>query len=85
MDTQKTLVTYISEDLLNGRLAIKAEDDLLGENLLDSMGIMWLIAFIEEKFGIKVPLEDVTINNFRTVQTIDAYINKMQLNCEQKV
>ncbi|MDJ0728431.1 MAG: acyl carrier protein [Crocosphaera sp.] len=85
MDTQKILITYITEDLLNRRLEIKADDDLLGDNLLDSMGIMWLIAFIEEKFDIKIPLEDVTIYNFRTVQTIDAYINKMQVNCEQKI
>ncbi len=79
VDTKEILTTYISQELLNGRLAIEVEDDLLGDDLVDSMGIMWLIAFIEEKFEIKVPLEDVTINNFRTVQTIDAYLNKMQV------
>ena len=85
MDTREIIITYIREELLNGRLAIEPDDDLLGDDLVDSMGIMWLIAFIEEKFEIKVPLEDVTINNFRTVQTIDAYLNKMQVNCEPKI
>ena len=70
------LKEYISEDLLNSRMQVEAEDDLLGEGLVDSMGIMWLVAFIEEKFGIDVPLEDVTIENFRTIQLIDAYLNK---------
>ena len=70
------LKTYISEDLLNARIQVEADDDLLGEGLIDSMGVMWLVAFIEEKFGINVPLEDVTINNFRTIDLIDAYLNK---------
>ena len=78
METQEILKRYISKDLLDNRLEIEADDDLLGDNLVDSMGIMWLIAFIEEKFAINVPPEDVTIENFRTVQTIDAYLNKMQ-------
>lgn len=85
MDIKEILLTYISEELLNGRLAITAEDDLLGDDLVDSMGIMWLIAFIEEKFGIKVPLEDITINNFRTVETIDTYLNERQINCDPKI
>ena len=72
---QEILKRYISENLLNGRLQIEAEDDLLGDGLVDSMGIMWLIAFIEEKFEINVPPEDVTIENFRTIKLIDAYLN----------
>ena len=75
VDFQEILKKYVSEDLLNGRLQIEAEDDLLGDGLVDSMGIMWLIAFIEEKFEINLPLEDVTIENFRTVKLIDAYLN----------
>ena len=62
--------------MLNARIQVEADDDLLGEGLIDSMGVMWLVAFIEEKFGIDVPLEDVTINNFRTIALIDAYLNK---------
>ncbi|MGD1805297.1 acyl carrier protein [Dapis sp. BLCC M126] len=76
METQEILKRYISENLLNSRFEVGAEDDLLGNDWVDSMGIMRLIAFIEEKFEITVPLEDVTIENFRTVQTIDTYLNK---------
>ncbi len=76
METQEILKRYISENLLNSRFEVAAEDDLLGNDWVDSMGIMRLIAFIEEKFEITVPLEDVTIENFRTVQTIDTYLNK---------
>ncbi|MGK7878411.1 MAG: acyl carrier protein [Xenococcaceae cyanobacterium] len=73
---QETLKRYISEELLNGRIDVDVGDDLLGNGMIDSMGMMWLIAFIEETFGISVPLEDITIEHFRTIQTIDAYLKK---------
>ena len=76
METQEIIKTYISEDLLNSRFEVGIEDDLLGNDWVDSMGIMRLIAFIEEEFEIIVPLEDVTIENFRTVKTIDTYLER---------
>ena len=78
MDTQEVLKQYISEELLNGSLQVNAEDDLLGNDLVDSMGIMRLIAFIEKKYEIKIPLEDVTIENFITVQAINTYLTKVR-------
>ena len=78
MDTQEVLKQYISEELLNGSLQVNVEDDLLGNDLVDSMGIMRLIAFIEKKYEIKIPLEDVTIENFITVQAINTYLTKVR-------
>ncbi len=37
VDTQEILKRYISKDLLNSRLEIEADDDLLGDNLIDSL------------------------------------------------
>lgn len=79
MNTANIIANYISEELLNGHSTITVEDDLLGDNLVDSIGIMSLIAFMEEEFVIKVPLEDITIENFRTVENIDAYLQKVKV------
>ncbi|MEO1132515.1 MAG: acyl carrier protein, partial [Cyanobacteria bacterium J06639_1] len=73
---QAVLQRYISDELLNGRVDVEVEDDLLGGGIIDSVAMMWLVTFIEETFQITVPLEDVTIHNFRTIQTIDAYLQR---------
>ncbi|MEM9265474.1 MAG: acyl carrier protein [Cyanobacteria bacterium P01_F01_bin.13] len=67
---------YISDVLLNGRMQVEPDDDLLVGEILDSLGMMRLVAFIEETFEIKVPLEDITIQNFRTIEAIDEYLTR---------
>jgi acyl carrier protein len=58
---------------------LATDDDLLGSGLVSSMGIFRIISFIEESYGIKVPLQDMIIENFMTVDAITAYIRR-QLN-----
>lgn len=76
MDTQEKLKQFISQTLLNGRENVEADDDLLGEEIIDSMGVMQLISFIEETFECTVAQSDITIINFRTIAAIDAYLAK---------
>ncbi|MEL6816269.1 MAG: acyl carrier protein [Cyanobacteria bacterium J06560_2] len=79
MDTQERLKEFIGQTLLNGRMQVEADDDLLGEEIIDSMGIMQLIDFIEETFDVDVAQADITIVNFRTVKAIDAYLAQRSL------
>ncbi len=75
------LITYISEDLLNNELesGLSPQDDLLGSGILDSLGMMKLILFIEQKYNITVPPQDMIIENFMTVSHITNYLtNKEQ-------
>lgn len=78
---QQVIQTYISDVLLNGRMQVEADDDLLVGEIIDSLGMMRLVAFIEETFKTKIPLEDITIQNFRTVETIDEYLTR-RADCE---
>jgi acyl carrier protein len=73
-----TIRSYIAMRLLNGREAtsIGDDEDLLGSGLVDSVGMMSLVLFIEEEFGVDVPPEDVIIENFLSVRTIDAYLQR---------
>ncbi len=70
------IIQYIVNELLAGtEVNISENDDLLGSGLIDSMGIMRLIAFLENQFGIKIPPQDMTIENFMTVSDIESYLN----------
>ncbi len=79
MDTQEILKQFIGQELLNGRQEVDVDDDLLGEEIIDSMGVMQLIAFIEERFQCKILQTDITIVNFRTIKAIDAYLASRSL------
>lgn len=66
---------FVSEMLMDEASRETLTDDL---NLLmggiDSMGIMRLVSFIEEEWQVKVPPEDVTIDNFMNINVIANYI-----------
>ncbi len=67
---------YIQETLLeNGAPhAVQDDENLLGSGLVDSVGMMSLVLFIEETFGVAVPPEDVTIEHFLSIDTIATYL-----------
>jgi acyl carrier protein len=65
---------FISDTFLNGR-SIMPDEDLLLSGLLDSLGVMTLVSFIEKQTGQKIPAQDITLENFTSVDTITAYLN----------
>lgn len=71
------ILKYIQEQLLNNEIEadLEAEDDLLGDGILDSLGMMKLILFIETEFETKVPPQDMIIENFMTVNHITKYLS----------
>lgn len=78
MDNQ--LIAYIRDVLHNGDpdLEISPEDDLLGSGLVESLGMMKIIGFIEQEYGVTVPPQDMTIENFFTVAAMVHYIKRKQ-------
>ncbi|WP_400077198.1 phosphopantetheine-binding protein [Winogradskyella sp. R77965] len=72
----KTIINYIQNELIVSPEAvdIDAEDDLLGSGLLDSLGMMKLVSFIEKRFELKIPAQDMVIENFMTVACISDYL-----------
>ncbi|MEM1318965.1 MAG: acyl carrier protein [Bacteroidota bacterium] len=77
---EQTIISYIQEQLQggNGDETIAPEDDLLGSGIVDSMGMMKLIGFIETEFKLAVPPQDMTIENFMTVAAIAKYVEQKQ-------
>lgn len=75
-EIEKELIQYIDQELLGGNppVPISANTDLLGSGLIESMGIMMLIQHIEESNSIKIPVEDMVIENFMSVSCILDYL-----------
>ena len=73
-DSGQNLLGYIRNDLLNGSVEISPDTDLLKSGLIDSLGVMRLVAFIEDEFRTSIPAQDLTLENFSSVNSILAYL-----------
>jgi acyl carrier protein len=66
------LLTFVRRDLLKGRdLEIDPDTYLFDEGIVDSLGILRLIAFLELQTGRPIADSEVVMEHFRTIRTID--------------
>jgi acyl carrier protein len=72
---ERTLA-YIRENFLYARpdLPLGETDSLLGKGIVDSMGVMELVEFIQSEFGVEVKEEDITEDNLGTLRAISNYV-----------
>lgn len=71
--TTETLLDYLTRTLEVPD--VEAETPLFSSGLLDSVTMLDLIAFIEQKTKIDVGQEDVTLDNFDTAARIVQFAN----------
>lgn len=69
------IVARLAEHAGMEPVEIDAEDNLLTSGLVDSVGMMRLIADLEEELGVSVPPPDLVPENFRTVQVMARYLD----------
>jgi acyl carrier protein len=50
------------------------EDSLLERGIIDSMGVLEVIVFMEKTFGITVSDEELTPQNFQSINSLSAYL-----------
>ena len=67
---------FISRELVQDAALLPLSDDasLLDSGILDSLSLLQLVVFLEERFGITVGDTDLLPRNFASVQTICAYL-----------
>jgi 2-hydroxymuconate-semialdehyde hydrolase len=67
----ESLVAFVRGDLLEGRdLEIDFDTYLFDQGMIDSLGILRLIAFLELQIGRPIPDNEVVMEHFRTIRTI---------------
>jgi acyl carrier protein len=68
---------FISSELSVGRGSgtPAPDDDLLKKGIVDSHGVMELVDFLEDRYGITVRDEDLTPENFGTLVRIEEYVH----------
>jgi acyl carrier protein len=82
MDTRAQIRQYIAENILFSETGYGHDDQVsfLEQGILDSMGVMELVHFVEEAFGVKVADDDLTPDNFDSVERLAQYVERHRLS-----
>lgn len=57
---------------------LQPDDDLLDSGILDSMGIMQLVTYLEKEYGISIPTEEIEPEQFASVNALAAFVRAKQ-------
>jgi acyl carrier protein len=76
MSIFKNLENFILSEIAAdcGKQSLDPEDDLLEQGIIDSMGILKLVTFLEKVYGIKVLDEDIIPENFQNLTSIVTFV-----------
>jgi acyl carrier protein len=80
MSFRQELKTFIRQNLVNdAQLAELSENEsLIERGIIDSMGLMQVIQFIEVETGIRIPDEEVLPENFETIAAIEGTLERLR-------
>ena len=76
-DRAAILLEFVSSNLLaDERHVLTADTPLVSERVVDSMGVVMLAAFVEERFGARIDDGDLRAGELETVNDILALIDR---------
>ena len=67
---------YYSDDCSLGE-----EDSFLETGVVDSMGVMELVAFVQSEFGIGVAQEEIVVENFDSIRKLADFVSFERACC----
>lgn len=78
MHIEKLIRDYIAKNLLFSDSGFDYPDDasFLEEGIVDSIGVLELVGFIEETFGVSVEDREIIPDNFDSVARLAGYVRR---------
>lgn len=76
MEIKNTLKNYIVTEIMHEKeMGVLGDDTaLIEDGIIDSMGLIELVLFIEKQFGVAVAEEEMDIDNFKSVNALADFI-----------
>jgi acyl carrier protein len=80
-DIKQQIMDFITNNFLfdDAQASLNEKESLLETGVIDSTGVLELIAFIEETYGIKVEDEEIIPENLDTILDITHFIKQKLL------
>ncbi|OEV02439.1 acyl carrier protein [Streptomyces oceani] len=79
MSPTKLITDYIADAWMDGDAdGLEPHTPIAELNIIDSAGIFDLVQYLQDEFRITVPLREVSLRNFRSVQTICDLVERLR-------
>lgn len=80
MNTNEIIREFIQREIVQHTLEkpLDDNDQLVESGIIDSLGVMSLLGFLEEKFAISIPSDDLNPENFASVSSITALVERQR-------
>ncbi|MFD9905945.1 phosphopantetheine-binding protein [Streptomyces sp. NPDC059063] len=81
---KSTIKNFLLQEFLPDVQAneLAADYDLLANGVIDSLGLLKLIAWVESEFAVAVDDAALDPDNFRTIDAIDAFVARASVPAE---
>jgi acyl carrier protein len=80
MQIKENIRQYIAQNILFSEQGFSYDDDasFLEQAIIDSVGFMELVAFVQKEYGIEVGPQELVRDNFDSVNKLARYIASKQ-------
>ena len=81
-EIEDKLLDFVVDNFLVEKDEINLDKSLIDEGIIDSTGLIEIIAFLEEEFSIRIKDEQMTRDNFGSVVKIVDFVEK-EINSQE--
>lgn len=78
MTVQEKLQRFIQDELQAPQEATEPEYPLIANQVIDSLGLLQLVSYLEDEFGIEVEDEELVPDNFGTIAALVRLVDAKQ-------
>jgi acyl carrier protein len=78
MGVNERIREFIVTELMHedGAVALADDESLLERGVLDSLGLLQVLAFLEQEYGFTVQDPDIIPENFESISAIATYVDR---------
>jgi acyl carrier protein len=73
-DLVQQIQDFLVDEFLFGEGRVEPSDDLFETGVMDSLGFMRLLNFMDRQLGVAVSMSEIVMDNFNTVEKVAAYV-----------
>ena len=73
---KQTIKQYIVDKIVGEEIEIADDASLFSEGIIDSLGNVKLISFLEKQYNIRIEPGEITMENFDTIKQIVAFVEQ---------
>jgi acyl carrier protein len=78
IDVRRDVRAFLQHDLSRDLTDVEDSTSLLQAGVLDSLGVMQLVSFLQSRFDVVVSDDDLVPENLESIDAIHAFVTRLQ-------